>query len=299
MSSTVPGSVPPNRAAGSVTGHVPTQAGPGTGRRVSLVAPATDRFDRVARAEWSKLWSVRSTGWSLLALVVVTTGIAALACWGTMTGIEQSPEEVPPFDTVNLTLAGLSLGQLAAAVLGAMVISTEYSTGAIRSTLTATPQRLRLLSAKALVFIVVALVVGLVTCILSFVVGQAFLSERYRVDFGDPGVSRALLGGALYVAGSGMFGFAFGALLRQTAGAITAAVAFLLVLPPLSQLLPGSWGDTVTEHFTSNAGQAITFSQSVPNGAVGLGPWEGYAWFTAEWLLILAVAAVLMVRRDA
>jgi hypothetical protein len=96
-----------------------------------------------------------------------------------------------------------------------------------------------------------------------------------------------------------MFGFAFGALLRHTAGAITAAVALLLVLPPLSQLLPGSWGDSVTQHFTSNAGQAITFAHSVPSGPVALGPWAGYAWFTAEWLVVLLVAAVLMVRRDA
>ena len=282
-----------------MTSAVHSGAQPVAGRRHKLVPPATDRFDRVTRAEWSKLWSVRSTGWSLLALVVVTSGIGVLACWGTMQGIEQNPEAVPPFDTVNLTLAGLSLGQLAAAVLGAMVISTEYSTGAIRSTLIATPQRLRLLSAKALVFVVVALVVGLLTSLLSFVLGQAFLREQFRVGFDDPGVLRALVGGGLYVAGSGMFGFAFGALLRHTAGAITAAVALLLVLPPLSQLLPGSWGDSVTQHFTSNAGQAITFAHSVPNGAVALGPWAGYAWFTVEWLVVLLVAAVLMVRRDA
>ena len=276
---------------------VPTR--PVGGRRQPTVPSSTDRFDRVTRAEWTKLWSVPSTAWSLLALVVVTTGIAALACWGTMQGLEQDPQAIPPFDTVNLTLAGLGLGQLAAAVLGAMVISTEYSTGGIRSTLTATPRRLQLLGAKAVVFVVVALVVGLATSFLSFFVGQALLREQFRVGLGDPGVLRALIGGGLYVAGSGMFGFAFGALLRHTAGAITAAVAVLLVLPPLSQLLPGSWGDAVTQHFTSNAGQAITFARAVENDAVTLGPWEGYAWFTVEWLVVLVVAAVLMVRRDA
>jgi ABC-2 type transport system permease protein len=276
---------------------VPTQ--PVGGRRQRAVPPSTDRFDRVARAEWTKLWSVPSTAWSLLALVVVTTGIGVLACWGTMQGLDQNPTAIPEFDTVNLTLAGLGLGQLAAAVLGAMVISTEYSTGGIRSTLTATPRRLTLLAAKALVFVGVALVVGVVTSFLSFTLGQAFLRDDLQVGLGDPGVLRALVGGGLYVAGSGMFGFAFGALLRHTAGAITAAVAVLLVLPPLSQLLPGSWGDAVTHHFTSNAGQAITFARAVENGVVTLGPWEGYAWFTAEWLLVLVVAALLMRRRDA
>ena len=278
---------------------VPTQAQPQGMHRRSQVPEAGDRFDRVARAEWIKLWSVRSTAWSLLALVVVTAGIGVLATWGTMQGIKQNPQQVPPFDAVNLTLAGLSLGQLAAAVLGAMVISTEYSTGGIRSTLTATPQRIRLLLAKALVFVVVALAAGLVTSFLSYFVSRPFLDEQFRVGFDDPGVLRALVGGGLYVAGSGMFGFAFGALLRHTAGAITAAVALLLVLPPLSQLLPGSWGDAVTHHFTSNAGQAITAARSVPTPTVTLGPWEGYAWFSAEWLAVLLVAAVLMKRRDA
>jgi ABC-type transport system involved in multi-copper enzyme maturation permease subunit len=276
---------------------VPTQ--PAGARRQRTVPPSTDRFDRVARAEWVKLWSVRSTAWSLLALAVVTVGIAALACWGTMQGLAQDPRAVPPFDTVNLTLSGLGLGQLAAAVLGAMVISTEYSTGGIRSTLTATPRRLEVLGAKAVVFVVVALVVGLLTSFASFFVGQALLREQFRVGLGDPGVLRALVGGGLYVAGSGMFGFAFGALLRHTAGAITAAVALLLVLPPLSQVLPGSWGDAVTHHFTSNAGQAITYAHPGGTRPVTLGPWEGYAWFTAEWLVVLVVAAVLMRRRDA
>jgi ABC-type transport system involved in multi-copper enzyme maturation permease subunit len=258
-----------------------------------------DRFDRVLRAEWVKLWSVRSTGWSLLALVVVTTGFGMLAIWGTMRSLHQAPRTVPPFDAVNFSLAGLSLGQLAAAVLGALVVSTEYSTHAIRSTLTATPRRLRLLAAKGLVFVLVVLVAGLVTSFLAFFVSRPFFDPQFRVGLSDPGVLRALVGGGLYVAGSGMFGFAFGALLRHTAAAITAAVAVLLVLPPLSNFLPGSWGDSVTGHFTSNAGQAITYAHQVPGGGVTLSPWNGYAWFTAEWLVVLLVAAILMQRRDA
>ena len=278
---------------------VPEQADRVAAGRPRAVPEATDRFDRVARAEWTKLWSVPSTPWSLLALVVVTAGIGVLASWGTMQALKQNPTAVPPFDPVNLTLSGLGLGQLAAAVLGALVISTEYSTGGIRSTLTATPRRLEMLDAKAAVFVAVVLVAGLVTSLLSFFVGQPFLREQFRVGLGDPGVLRAVVGGALYLAGSGMFGFAFGALLRHTAGSITVAVAVLLVLPPLSQLLPGTAGKTVAHHFTSNAGQAITFSHAVPRGVVTLGPWEGYAWFTLEWIVVLAVAAALLRHRDA
>jgi ABC-type transport system involved in multi-copper enzyme maturation permease subunit len=269
-------------------------------RQRSTVPPATDRFDRLLLSEWTKLWSVRSTFWTLLVLFVVTVGFAALATWGTMQGVDANAESVPAeFDSTSLTLAGLTFGQLAAAVLGAMVISSEYSTGGIRSTLTAVPGRLRLLLAKALVYVAVAFVVGLVTCLASFFLGQVFLHEEYRVSLGDPGVTRAVIGGALYVAGSGMFGFALGALVRHTAGAITAAVALLLVLPPLTLLLPGDWGDTVTRHFTSNAGQQITSATHVNTVPAVLGPWEGYAWFTLEWVVLLVVAAVLMRRRDA
>jgi ABC-type transport system involved in multi-copper enzyme maturation permease subunit len=269
-------------------------------RQRSTVPPATDRFDRLLLSEWTKLWSVRSTFWTLLVLFVVTVGFAVLATWGTMQGVDANAESVPAeFDSTSLTLAGLTFGQLAAAVLGAMVISSEYSTGGIRSTLTAVPGRLRLLLAKALVYVAVAFVVGLVTCFASFFLGQVFLHEEYRMSLGDPGVTRAVIGGALYVAGSGMFGFALGALVRHTAGAITAAVALLLVLPPLTLLLPGDWGDTVTRHFTSNAGQQITSATHVNTVPAVLGPWEGYAWFTLEWVVLLVVAAVLMRRRDA
>ena len=80
---------------------------------------------------------------------------------------------------------------------------------------------------------------------------------------------------------------------------LVAAVALLLVLPPLTNLLPGGWGDTVTRHFTSNAGQQITSATQVPTVPAVLGPWQGYAWFTIEWLVLLVVAAVLMRRRDA
>jgi ABC-2 type transport system permease protein len=261
--------------------------------RERLVPPATARFDRVVRAEALKMFSLRSTAWTLLVLVVVTVGFGMLASWGTT----QAPaEQQADVDWTSLTLSGLAFGQLAIAVLGAMFVASEYSTGGIRSTLTAVPARWRLLGAKAVVFLVVALVVGALTSFLAFEVARLFIPTAHRPSLGDADVPRVLLGGALYVAGSGMYGFALGALIRQTAGAITSAVAVLLVLPPLSQLLPGDWGDAITYRFTSNAGQQVM--ATVPTDGA-LGPWSGYAWFTAEWLVLLLVAAWLMRRRDA
>ena len=132
----------------------------------------------------------------------------------------------------------------------------------------------------------------------AFYLGQAFLaSENLDTTLDAPNVLRAVFGGGLYLAGSGMLGFAVGALVRHTAGAITTAVAMLFVLPPLSQLLPGDWGDTVSKYLTSNAGSTVTVARQTDPDA--LGPWEGYAVFTLYWVVILAVAAVLMRRRDA
>jgi ABC-2 type transport system permease protein len=265
-----------------------------TAPRAQLVQPSTTRFDRVLRAETIKMFSLRSTAWTLLALVVVTVGFGMLISWGVSQG---SPQDQAGTDWSSLPLTGLGLGQLALAVLGAMTVSSEYTTGGIRSTLTAVPGRLRLLSAKGLVFLVVALVIGLIVCFAAFEIARLFIEQAHRPGLGDTHVPRLLVGGALYVAGSGMYGFAFGALLRQTAAAITAAVAMLIVLPPLSQLLPGDWGTWIQNHFTSNAGLQVM--STVPPTDHALGVWSGYLWFTLEWVLLLALAGFLMLRRDA
>lgn len=266
-------------------------------------APTTGRHDNtmpcVIRSEWTKFWSVPSTPWSLITLVVITWGFSVLLSWATASNLEQLPEEERlAFDSTSTSLGGITFGQLVIAVLGVLIISTEYSTGAIRTSLAAVPQRMRLLFGKALIFAVVALVVGIVTSFGAFYLGQAFLaSENLDTTLDAPNVLRAVFGGGLYLAGSGMLGFAVGALMRHTAGAITTAVALLFVLPPLSQLLPGDWGDTVSKYLTSNAGSVITVARQTDPDA--LGPWEGYAVFTLYWVVILAVAAVLMKRRDA
>ena len=268
---------PPTRAAGPV-------------RRVGLL--------QVLRSEWTKLWSVRSTPWSLLALVVVTVGFSALVSWGTGANFDQQPaEQQALFDPTYVGLSGLALGQLALAVLGVLVITSEYSTGGIRTSLAAVPRRWRLVVAKALVLSLVALVVGMITSFGAFLVAQGFLNHYgHGTTLGAPHVLRAVAGGGLYLVLSALFGFAIGTVLRQTAASIVATVALLLVVPPLTQLLPGSWGDAITRWFTSNAGQQISTVFSQPDT---LSPWRGYAAFVVETLAVLAVGLVLVTRRDA
>jgi ABC-2 type transport system permease protein len=267
-------------------------------RERTLVPPATDRFDHVLRAEWTKFWSVRSTMWTFISLVVVTIGISALLCWAIAANWDQtSAEDRATFDPVSVSLVGVFFGQMAIIVLGALLISSEYSTGGIRTTLTAVPQRLRLLFAKALVLAVMAFVAGVVTTFPSFWLGQWVLSSAdagIEVSLGGPHVLRAVLGSALYLAACGLLGFALGALLRHTAGSITTAIGIVFVLPIVSNLLPGTWGENVGK--VLNAGGAITNTRPVDGQ---FDPWTGYAVFSLWWIILLALAAVMMRRRDA
>ena len=149
----------------------------------------------------------------------------------------------------------------------------------------------------AVVLAVPSLVVGTLTCFVSFFLGQAFLAKvGIETYLSSPGVLRAVFGGGLYLTATAMLGLALGALLRHTAAGITIAVAALLVVPPFTALLPGTWGDAIQRYFTSNAGQQIT---AVTQDVNTLSPWNGYAVYTLWWVVILAVAAWLMQRRDA
>ncbi len=245
------------------------------------------------RSEWTKLWSLRSTAWTLLALVVLTVSISALIS----AAVVSTTQVKAPSDPTVTSLSGLDTGQLVSIVLGVLVISTEYTTASIRTTLTAVPRRLTLLGAKAAVLGVVALAAGTVASFAAFFGGQAILAtQRLDVSLAEPRVLRAVVGGGLFLAGSAMFGFALGALLRGTASAITVAVAGLVVLPQLTRMFPGRVGAIVHKSFTTNAGQQIA---RVVHSGDALGPWTGYLVFTLWWVALLAVAAALMRRRDA
>lgn len=263
------------------------------------VVSASASLPNVLRSEWTKLWSVRSTYWTLGTLVVVAIGIGVLLTWITTRMWDDfDAGDKASFNPVDVSTGfGLFLGMLFISVLGVLVISGEYSTGGIRTTLTAVPNRMVLLGAKLIVFLVVALIVSLIVSFGSFIIGQAILSSKgIEASFGDPGVFRAVLGGALFVTGCGLFSFALGALLRRTAAGITAALGGLLVVPSLGALLPGSWGDTVNDYLITNAGGQIAQTDPDPDA---LGPWTGYLVFLIWGVALFVIAAVLMQRRDA
>src|SRR6478736_5451148 len=119
---------------------------------------------KVIRSEWTKLRSVRSTFWTILVYFLVSLGLGSLIIWGNANDYSRHP--TPDFDALGIALGGtVYLAVLAVVVLGAMTITSEYSTGGIRTSLTAVPHRLRFWTAKVIVFGLLALVMGLIGCV--------------------------------------------------------------------------------------------------------------------------------------
>lgn len=264
-------------------------------------ASGTVAFPRLLAMEWTKFRSVRSTVFSLLAFVVLTLGLAALFTWLTVNQwdkIDADQRAAYQRDAVgNILGGGFVLGQLAICVLGAMVITSEYSTGMIRASLLAVPKRTPMLAAKGLVFAAVTFVVGEVVSFGAFGIGAPILHSKVPVSLSDHGVLRALLGAGLYLMMLGLFAMAVGALVRHTAGAITAVIGFVEVLAPLAQLLPGSLGKHVHAYLPTEAGHLV--AQSVQGPKDLLSPWQGYGVFSLWTAGLLIVAGLLLKRRDA
>lgn len=255
-------------------------------------------FTANVRAEWTKLRSVRSTTWTLLATVGLAVGFGALigasqmSSWDTL-----DPAERLRFDPTAFSLSGLFLAQLAVGVLGVLLVTSEYATGQIRATFGATPQRLTVLAAKATTFVGVVLATGLVASSSAFFVGQAiFSSKGLDASITDPGVLRAVVGGALYLTGIGLLGVGVGSLLRRTAGATSALVALLFIVPIVTGFLPSSFQETIGKYLPAQAGMAVL--DVVPDPQA-LTPWTGFAVLLAYGATTLALGGAVLVRRDA
>ncbi len=273
-------------------------AAPGT-PTASFSAKRAHRFSPLLRSEWTKIRSVRSTMWALLLLVVLTIGFTALFTWLTVSQwskADPTQQQQVIADPVSTILgAGFQLSQLTICVLGVLVMASEYSTGMIRSSLLAVPRRTPMLWAKCAVFALVVFVVAEVAALPSYFIGAAILHSKAPVSLGDPGVLRAVIGAGLYLALLGLFALAIGAIVRHTAGAITGIIGFVLVLAPLAQLLPGSFGKHVHAYLPSEAGHLIGQAHQGTNDL--LSPWQGFGVFLVWTVVLLAIAAYLLKRR--
>jgi len=260
------------------------------------------RFSGAVRAEWTKLRTVRSTTWSVVATVGLSLAIGIVATavtasrWRTTGFVERLT-----FDPTSRSLTGLLFGQLAIGVLGVLVMSAEYGTGTIRATVAAVPRRRRVLEAKALVFGVVALVVGEVSSFASFLVGQAILAGTTpHATLSQPRVLRAVVGGGLYLVVLGLLALGIAVMVRHTAGAISAFVGVLFVLPLIDQALPTSIADAVGRFLPAEIGAVMTTARPDVHLAVGsFAPWTGFALLCGYAVVTLVVGGLLFERRDA
>jgi ABC-2 type transport system permease protein len=255
----------------------------------------TPGFPDTLRAEWIKFWTVRSTYWATAMLFVLGAGLTTLVCALAAKDIASGAAGDPPALFVTW---GMMIAQITAIVLGTLVATSEYGTGLIRATLSATPRRGSVLTAKALVVGSTLFVVGTGTAFAGYFGGNWFLDrEGVGLALSEDGVLRSLFGSGLYLAGLGLFAAAVGLLVRHTAAGLSAVLGLVFVVGQMAWLLPGTWGEWVAKVMPGNAGSPVAFPVSFNPGL--LSPWTGFAVFAGEVAVLLTVALVVFRRRDA
>jgi ABC-type transport system involved in multi-copper enzyme maturation permease subunit len=248
---------------------------------------------RAVKAEWIKWRSLRST-WAVLgAAVLGMLAIGLVIGYNTrhLTGNQDANDLAS-----SAPLQGYFLGQLLIGALGVLFVSSEFSTGMIRSTFAAAPMRLPVLWAKLAVFFVVTAVVMTVITVITFLSAQAVISQdRPGFSLSDPGVWRFVLGTSLYMVLAGVIGQMIGWIVRSTPGSLVSFFALIFVVPELFTLF-GSTGKHIAQFLPSQAGEAFTVAQpESPHLAPGVGVLVLCAWAVAT----VIVAAVSLRRRDA
>ena len=288
------------------------------GHGVPVLASGRYSVVDLAKSEWIKLRSVRSTIWSFVIVVILGVGVGILATAETRASWAHASHV--DFQPIRTSLIGVDIAQLVIGVLGVLVMSGEYGTGTIRATFSAAPRRPLVLAAKTAVFTVVALVVSEIVAFLSFFLGQAMLTSPVpHATLSSPGAVRAVVGSGLYICVIGLIGLGLGVLIRHTAGAIGALVGVLLILPLVIAALPSSIVNALQRYEPLQIGKTmitvpprlIRATVQGPNGVVkhvvihgGFGtytfsPWVGFGILCGYALALLLVGTVLLVRRDA
>ena len=250
---------------------------------------------RVLHSEWTKFRSLRSTVITLISAFLLMIGLGAM--FAAISANAASGFD-PGTTAISTSLTGTFFAQLAIGVLGVLLITGEYSTGMIRASLTVVPRRLPVLWGKLAVFAGAVFVSMLIASVISFLVGQALLSDNHmQAALVDPGAVRAVVGAALYLTVAGMTALALGALLRNTAAAITTFVAVFFVIPPMTNLLPTSFTDHFVQYLPSNAGAVLL--DGTYGVANALAPWPGFAVMCGYAIVLIGWAAWRLRRVDA
>ncbi|MFI2368967.1 ABC transporter permease [Streptomyces sp. NPDC018833] len=242
----------------------------------------------VLQSEWTKIRTVSSTRWTLICALAVTVALSAALCALMNSTFDDLPQaERLTFDPTLISFSGMVLGQLAMVVFGVLVVGTEYSSGMIRTSLAAVPQRATFLYSKIAVAGLLALAVGMATSFLTFFLGQALLGE-HRTTIGEENVLRAVVGGGIYMGLMAIFSMGVAAMLRSSMLSLGILMPFFFLVSQILSAVPGA--RDVARYFPDQAGAKIM--QVVP-GAMNsadspYGPWGGLG------IMLLWVAAALI-----
>lgn len=284
-----------------------TATTPRTAPAPAAPAPSSARLTpwHVLRSEWIKIWTLRSTLWT----VGSTIAVLVLLGWAMAASYNVASGEFPGGDgSASLAYFALAPGQIFGAlvlvVLAAMTITGEYGTGQVRSTFAAAPTRLPVLWAKAAVVTLVTFVTAAAGTALSLLLA-GLVAPEMRPDWSDPEMARIVLGTPLFIATVSLLGFAVGALLRNTAAAIATTIGFVLVIENVLNLISWEPLEYVRPFLPASAGVRVAtpeamleMSDGMATVAVSLSPWAGYAVLVGWVVVILAAAAVRLRTRD-
>ena len=249
------------------------------------------------RAEWTKLRTQPAAFWTLLSAVILVVGFGIGYSLLRVARPPHGAAAIASFDPASVSLSGVQLAQIAVGVLGVLLITGEYASGLIRTTFAAVPRRLPVLWGKAVLVAAAIATVSVPAAFAAFEGGQSILARQHlSVQLSQPGVTRAVIGSALYLAVIGLLGLGLGALIRNAAGGIAALFGVLYGLPLAAGFLPGTWATDISKYLPANAGQAVTAVQPDPTL---LPPWTGFAVLCAYAAVLLGISAARMRRGDA
>ncbi|WP_144629603.1 ABC transporter permease [Arthrobacter woluwensis] len=274
-------------------------------------------FVGLLRSEWIKFWSLRSTIWLLACTAVAAVGVGALSAWIRHTFFQQMFDmaaqhgakptaaelqaSLPPgsgFELYNLPNAGLQIAVLVLGSLAVLFLSSEFATGMIRSTMSATPKRLPVFAAKAIILAVVGYVLATVTGVITFLISLAIFSDMpvFNLGWDTEGVLQGVFTGGLYVVAVAIIGLSLAALLKSSAGGVTVLVALLFVLDfagSFMQFIPGDFWKYVPQYLPSQAGGRFLAIGHVDGmldpGIAGL--------VLLGWVLLLAIPALIVLKK--
>ncbi len=255
------------------------------------------------RAEWTKLRTEGGTGWLLLLAVILTIGVGA----GISAAVSADPCTGRQCqDMTRLSLNGLMVGQAVVAIVGVLAIGNEYGTGLIRTSLTAMPNRLSMLAAKAAVLTLVTAVVGLLVTAGSLIAGRIIMpgngfnaKNGYTLlTLGDAPLQRAALGSVLYLVLIGMLALGCATIVRESASAAGIVLGLLYIFPIISHVVTDpEWQKRIQQISPMSAGQAVMATVGIDN--LPIEPWKGLG-VLALWAAVAMLGGALVIRlRDA